>query len=98
VYKAFDQASPNDVFDVEEVKNDRGYWEFVTVTKATSIQTGNDKEDASATSAGASVGKSGGVAAPRSNFETPDERAERQRYIVRQSQSSMETRKPPLTI
>jgi hypothetical protein len=85
VYKAFDQAAPNDVFDVEEVKNDRGYWEFVTVTKATSIQTTDGPEASPTTSAGASTSKAGGVAAPRSNFETPDERAERQRFIVRQS-------------
>lgn len=86
VYKAFDQAQPNDVFDVEEEKNAKGYWEFITVTKATSIQPAVDSGNAApSTASGGVVGKSGGVAAPRSNFETPEERAERQRYIVRQS-------------
>ena len=87
IYKAFDQAAPNDVFDVEEEKNAKGYWEFVTVTKATTINstTVDSGGAASGTTGGAVTGKSGGMAAPRSNFETPEERAERQRYIVRQS-------------
>lgn len=87
VYKAFDQAQPNDVFDVEEEKNAKGYWEFITVTKATGPAPGpvDSGNATSGTTAGAVAGKSGGVAPARSNFETPEERADRQRFIVRQS-------------
>lgn len=81
IFKTFKDASANEVFDVEETKNDKGYWEFVTVTKATAIESAPERE----VQAGVPQSKLAGVVAPRSNYETPEERAFRQRLIVRQS-------------
>jgi hypothetical protein len=84
IFKAFKDANANDLFDVEEIKNDKGYWEFVTVTKSMGPAVEHTSEPTVST--GVSIPKAtGGVVAPRSNYETPEERAFRQRLIVRQS-------------
>lgn len=69
VYKALAEAQPGDLFNIERVKNDKGYWDWTEATPA-----------------GKAAAGSGVVTkAVRSNFETPEERAARQVYIVRQS-------------
>lgn len=73
VYKTLSEAKLGDKFDVKAVKNDKGYWDWTEVT-----------------SAGKNTDPSGPKATQttRSNFETPEERARRQVYIVRQSSVS----------
>lgn len=74
VFKAFADAKQGNVFSVEMVKNDKGYWDWTTATtgtttsKAVSAPTGN--------------------ASPKSTYETAEERANRQVFIVRQSSLS----------
>lgn len=80
VYNAFKDANNGDVFDVTEKKNDKDYWEFATATKST----GSPSADASV----ASTSSRSTNVAPKSNYETSEERAARQVMIVRQSSLS----------
>lgn len=66
------EARPGDVYEVELKKNGE-YWNFVKATKLES-GTGGNVGGTSKTSS-----------SPRSTYETPEERALRQIYIVRQS-------------
>ena len=76
-FKVFKDASPNDVFEVksEQVHNEKDGKDYWYWTEA--VVTG--KVDPSATK---TVGTS---TSPRSTYETPEERARKQVYIVRQS-------------
>lgn len=76
LYATLSAASKGDVFDVKLNKNDKGYWEF---TEATKSQGGGASSQGS---------KAGATASPRSTYETPEERAARQVYIIRQSSLS----------
>lgn len=76
LYAALSTASKGDIFDVKLNKNDKGYWEF---TEATKSEGGSSSSQGSKTSA---------TASPRSTYETPEERAARQVYIIRQSSLS----------
>ena len=72
-------AQPGDVFDVSVVKNDKGYNDWVGMTKGT----------AGATTAAQPAAKGQVSGAPvRSSYETPEERAKKQVYIIRQSSIS----------
>ncbi len=66
----------NVVFDVTVVKNDKGYNDWTTATAATAESPANTATPSKASPA------------PKSNYETPEERAQRQIYIVRQSSLS----------
>jgi hypothetical protein len=76
VYAALKDAQKDDVYELSEITNDKGYPQVTSATKL------DASEGVGATS---SPAKSGATPAPRSNFETPEERAERQKYIIRQS-------------
>jgi len=80
--KAFEilsTSSSGDTFDVEIIKNDKGYNDWVGLTKG----------QAAVANAvpGTAPGKTP-TATPKSNYETPEERAQRQVLIVRQSSLS----------
>lgn len=73
VFNTLKSAQAGDVYTVSRAKNDKGYWDW------TSIAAG----DAAPTAA---TGSSGVTTTPaKSTFETADERAKKQVYIVRQS-------------
>lgn len=74
VFNSFANAKQGNVFSVEMVKNDKGYWDWTTAT------TGG----AMSKPAPASIGN----ASPKSTYETAEERANRQVLIVRQSSLS----------
>lgn len=80
VFKVLSTAQPNDVYDVTSVKNEAsGYYDWTAANKS-------DGSVASAPTSQAGSNKAATTSAPgRSNFETPEERALRQRLIVRQS-------------
>lgn len=73
VFKILSSSKQGDAFDVTTVKNDKGYWDWTTLTPG---------------SGGGGVVKAAGSPAPRSTYETPEERANRQVLIVRQSSVS----------
>jgi hypothetical protein len=72
VFKLLSSSKQGDLFSIEAVKNDKGYWDW----KSASQGTGTVK---AATT---------GNPAPRSTYETPEERAQRQVLIIRQSSVS----------
>jgi hypothetical protein len=77
-FKALNGAIKDDVYDIETVKNDRGYIDWIKVTQ------GSEGSNASSAAEGSKV--SGSIQGTgRSTFETPEERAKKQVYIVRQS-------------
>lgn len=74
-YKVIKDAKKGECFTVEIQKNADGYWDWITVSPAGSVDNSTNP---------AVPGKS--AAAPaRGNYETPEERAARQEYIIRQS-------------
>jgi hypothetical protein len=77
VYKWFSTANKGDSVDVVSVKNEKtGYWDW------TSIGTGGGEVAQQSKPASAATRVTG------SNYETKEERAIRQRYIIRQSSVS----------
>jgi hypothetical protein len=76
VFKAIEKASAGDNLDVTTVKNDKGYWDW------TGINEGGKQEVATQQANPSSTRVTG------SNYETKEERAIRQRYIIRQSSIS----------
>lgn len=79
-FKVLAEASPNDTFDVTVVKNAAGYNDWTQLTRA---------EAGAASSAPATSASSGKTTTPtKTTYETPEERAQRQVLIVRQSSVS----------
>lgn len=77
-------AQPGDVLEAVFQQNDKGYWEFASLRSTgekAAVATGSEPEVGS--------GKLGSVSSPaKGNWETSDERAARQVYIIRQSSLS----------
>lgn len=83
VYEALSNSGNGDLFEIRAVKNEgTGYWDWVGASKSTAV-TGAESAQATASVAQRTPPSSGKVAG--SNYETPEERAKKQVYIVRQS-------------
>lgn len=76
VFKYIEKMNTGDTAEVTTVKNDKGYWDW------TAINEGGKQEVATQQSSGTTNRVTG------SNYETKEERAIRQRYIIRQSSIS----------
>lgn len=74
-FKTLSQASAGEVYNVTAVKNDKGYWDWTAAERTTAEAAAKQTTSVQST----------GNAAPKGNWETPTERAQRQVYIVRQS-------------
>lgn len=82
VFNAFQNAKSNEVFEVTEDTNAKGYKEFTSAKSTGSFDpTANGQTGSTGSGTSASV-------APKSNYETAEERANRQVLIVRQSSLS----------
>jgi hypothetical protein len=82
VFKTMATAKPTDVFDVELIKNEgTGYWDWTNVTKTSATDAPSTSPTSATKTSSAGSSKSGG-------WETPEERAKKQIYIVRQSSLS----------
>lgn len=75
-------AQPGQTYEVQIVKNDKGYNDWISMAQAV--------PGAASPAASSPTGSPGKPAspAPRSTYETPEERAQRQILIVRQSSLS----------
>jgi hypothetical protein len=79
-------AQPGEVYEIEIFKNDKGYNDWVNASKSIGA----------ATAAGGSISpptnsrpaSTSATPSPKSTYETPEERAKKQIYIVRQSSLS----------
>ena len=78
VYGVLSKAEKDDCFEIAEKTNDKGYPEITSATKIATPESTNGVSKSGSTG-------SAPTATPRSNYETPDERAERQKFIIRQS-------------
>lgn len=76
VYKTLVDAKNGEVYTIDMEKNDKGYWDWIKAATSTSVDTAN------------AVPPSKANASPKSTYETPEERAKKQVYIVRQSSIS----------
>jgi len=85
VFTALQKASFGDVFNVSRVKNDKGFWDWTSVTNGNGAV--NEDRVYKDPVQGATTVKTGNVT-PKSNYETAEERAARQVLIVRQSSIS----------
>jgi len=82
VYKTISKATKGDMFDVEVTKNDAGFNQWVSCVPTD----GSGGDTTSAVSNSSKSSTSTASTGPRtSTYETPEERATRQRLIVRQS-------------
>jgi hypothetical protein len=79
VFTTLSQAKQGDIFDVKPVKNDKGYWDWTEVTPA--------GKNTGSTGSAKSEGFTQALRSGR-DFETSEERAKKQVYIVRQSSIS----------
>ena len=73
VFSTLAKASAGDVFTIQRSKNDKNYWDWVAVGEAA-------PQESAAPAIGGKTMQS-----PKSTYETPEERAKKQVYIVRQS-------------
>jgi len=78
VYKFLSEAKKDDVIDIETVKNEKGFWDWNAIRGPTA-------DGSEATPEKSFVPRSATSTPARTTYETPDERALRQRLIVRQS-------------
>lgn len=83
-FKTLSSAVSGDTYEVEIIKNDKGYNDWVSMTKAEA-----GAASPQAAPAGTGIITKGAASTPvRSTYETPQERAEKQVFIVRQSSIS----------
>lgn len=78
-FEALSQATNGEVFTLTQVKDDKGYWVWTGATKGTASA-------AASVSVPGNSGSTGTVA--KGNWETSEERAKKQIYIIRQSSIS----------
>lgn len=76
VYDTLKSAKNGDTFDIQRVKNEGGFWDWVAITAIADVGDGTSTVSNAPTK---------GTIAPKSTYETPEERAQRQVLIVRQS-------------
>lgn len=77
-FEALSQATNGEVFTLTQVKDDKGYW----------VWTGATKGGVEAPTQGQSAAAPAASTVSKGNWETAEERAKRQIYIIRQSSIS----------
>jgi hypothetical protein len=77
VFDTIKNAQTGDTFTVSRSKNDKGYWDWTDIAAGNAAPATGEKEVAKA-----------GTPVTKSSFETAEERAKKQVYIVRQSSIS----------
>jgi len=84
VYKTLVDAKKGEVYTIEMQKNDKGFWDWIAASIANSVNAGSAGSPEAITKAAGSTS----FTSPKSTYETPEERAKKQVYIVRQSSIS----------
>ncbi len=84
-FKKLAIAQAGEVYDIVVQKNDAGFNDWISAKKSDSSQGTSESTGGVATPARASATSVGYTATPKSTYETPEERAKKQVYIVRQS-------------
>lgn len=87
-FKTLATAQIGQVYEINVVKNEAGYNDWVKVEKSDGAQTASQmgaSVPSGNVSRGAATGASSATPASKGTWETPEERAKKQIYIVRQS-------------
>jgi hypothetical protein len=84
-YDTLLKANPNEVYEVETNKNAAGYIDWITAVKS---EAGASPAPNVSNSPRSAPSPTGATTSPKSTYETPEERAKKQVYIVRQSSIS----------
>lgn len=85
VFNTLKGAKNGEVYTISRNKDDNGYWQWVGISEGADSSPSQPAASNNRAASSAPVANSAPTAAPRSNFETPEERAKRQVFIVRQS-------------
>lgn len=80
VYKTMVDAKNGELYTIEMQKNDKGYWDWINASRTTSVD--------SASGGVPEASRATATTSPKSTYETAEERAKKQVYIVRQSSIS----------
>jgi hypothetical protein len=84
-FKVLALAQPGETYEVTVVKNDKGYNDWTALTKSGA---GTPAAEGNATGSNGSAARAATSTPVRSTYETPEERAIKQVYIVKQSSVS----------
>lgn len=79
-FKTLSKAQAGEGYEVTPVKNDKDFWDWTDVKKLNGSTSGDNTDTSAPSTQPRTTGKVVG-----SNYPTSDERADTQRYIVRQS-------------
>ncbi len=82
-FKTLTTAQSGEIYEVETTKNNAGYLDWTSLTKA-----GLSTEGQTGAAPAATINKGTASTPVRSTYETPEERAAKQVYIIRQSSLS----------
>ena len=82
VFKEIENAGAGDVFTLLREKDNDGFWQWI------GISAGDVELETTTAPTATAAPKAGGATPAKSTFETPEERAIKQVYIVRQSSIS----------
>ena len=74
VFNILSKAQLGDIFTVTRAKDDKGYWKWTNVSAGENDMPSNE-----------SMPTKVGNVSPKSTYETPEERAQRQLFIIKQS-------------
>lgn len=88
VFDTLTKAKFGEVFNITRVKNDKGFWDWTAANSDIAGDVPADQGPASTATPHATAPRSVASPAPKSNYETAEERAARQILIVRQSSIS----------
>jgi hypothetical protein len=84
-FKALALAQPGEIYEVTVVKNDKGYNDWTSLAKSGA---GTPAAEGNATGSNGGSARAATSTPVRSTYETPEERAIKQVYIVKQSSVS----------
>jgi hypothetical protein len=87
VFNTLSKAGFGDVFEVTRVKNDKGFWDWTSLSSG-GMASSETTSNTGTVGTNTNTSPMKGTVTPKSNYETAEERAARQVLIVRQSSIS----------
>lgn len=84
VFRVLKNAKNGDVYTVTRQKDDAGYWQWVGIVPGEGYEAAANRGASTSGKTGAASSAAGNPS-PKSTYETAEERAKKQVYIVRQS-------------
>lgn len=88
VFNTLKGAKNGEVYTISRNKDDNGYWQWVGISEGADSSPSQPAASNNRAASSAPAANSAPTAAPRSNFESQEERAKKQVYIIKQSSLS----------